>query len=328
MKNLDKLYREAPQLESPETLDNHILQQARSRKPRAAVRSRSKSRINSRWWLTGYAVSYLCIFGIGFGVLLQAGFFPVGGQSGGHTVGEQSDSDNFQQESVAASDLPAAANMKIEQPAPPPLNSSSDSSAATVESEEIGESRTADSLRRSPELNSELNIESRSEPEPGSEQKSSGFVNRSAVEAAKSRAVPLTENTAEGLSADTAAATISTAEIALQPQSSANVQPVPEIRTVTWLLNQSPTLYTVQISVDDSDTDLALLAQQLAVATELVQINDSATGWFLLHGSFSERQLAEEAMDVLFVQLQSTANAGDNVVPEIVRYADLHRLAK
>ena len=83
MKDLDKVYRDAPKFESPAALDQRILRVAetrsRSRQDQTeTVRLNSAARLNSRWRIAGLAVTATGMFAIGLGVLLQTGMINYG----------------------------------------------------------------------------------------------------------------------------------------------------------------------------------------------------------------------------------------------------------
>ena len=83
MKDLDKVYRDAPKFESPAALDQRILRVAetrsRSRQDQTeTVRLSSTVRLNSRWRIAGFAVTATGMFAIGLGVLLQTGMINYG----------------------------------------------------------------------------------------------------------------------------------------------------------------------------------------------------------------------------------------------------------
>ena len=80
MNELEKVYRDAPQFESPAGLDQKVLRAARSRAGLQASKDMQQpetGRLNSGWgsgWRkAAYALPVLCMFGIGLGVLLETG---------------------------------------------------------------------------------------------------------------------------------------------------------------------------------------------------------------------------------------------------------------
>lgn len=74
MNELEKIYRDAPEIDSPAGLDHRVLRAAKGRaianesekKPQAAP-------LKPGWRIGAYAVSTICMFGIGLGVLLETG---------------------------------------------------------------------------------------------------------------------------------------------------------------------------------------------------------------------------------------------------------------
>ena len=74
MNELEKIYRDAPEIDSPAGLDHRVLRAAKGRaianesekKPQAAP-------LKPGWRIGAYAASTICMFGIGLGVLLETG---------------------------------------------------------------------------------------------------------------------------------------------------------------------------------------------------------------------------------------------------------------
>jgi len=89
MKDLEKLYNDAPKFESPTALDQRILRVAESRqRVRAAEEQAEAVRLNPKWRVAAFAVSTVGVFAIGLGVLLESGM--VGNRGGDDPLADNS----------------------------------------------------------------------------------------------------------------------------------------------------------------------------------------------------------------------------------------------
>lgn len=336
MKKLDTLYRKAPHIESPSTLDDRVQQMARYRKPHPANAQpidaqspgvgSSASPLSARWRVAGYAVSFLCVFGIGLGVLLQAGFIP------GYYApsGELADVDTTAREPGKASNSPARESTRTASQSRQSEESITAADAATsakIASRTPVESSPVAPVREGPVK--ERLVKERVDANTASQNMSSLSIETSGDESRAGLAAQAESfSAADSDGADSIAA----------PQTSIAelTGALPVTRTGDWLRARPATQYTVQIAVGSAADSLVMIAGQLPLATELVQINDGTTGWVLLHGSFNDRQTAEKVLsDFAAITDLSSGSAeaanGAAVVaaqPAIIRYAELQSRLK
>lgn len=360
MTKLDKLYRKAPQLDSPAKLDDRVLRVARSRVPQTAASSSKKSQSTPHWRRVGYAVSYLCIFGIGFGVLLQAGFFPAGpnkessdvSSSASDTVSTSNivlrdENNNLQREGVVAERSVVATE---------------ESQMQTSESAQLVQVSPAESMDMDTTINTAredaASVESIAAADTTAAMSAPQVASGAVVEFSKS--LPQPESLTESLSPSVAisdrntvadaetefasvdsVAKINSANIQSRIQKDVNEQSLQSegfdksamtTRSIEWLLSQSPDRYTVKVASDNAANILTLLGNELSIATELVQITDGVNGWMLLHGSFSNRSSAEQIIPELFAAAYSAKSAVDAVDSyiklEVISFAALNQLLK
>ena len=309
MKDLDKLYREAPQVKSPKLLDEKVLQASRSAQPQHNTEPRG------RWWMAGHAVSYVCIFGVALGVLLQTGFFPNTAQHDetlrdAATSAESSASiANSRQISLAESDEPLSAADAFQ----PSRAAQSRSASAGVDSgsadnallEESSVSSTVSVLESQQGLTSD----------------------RADVATAKSQARVLPAEPAIEQSDSLSGVSSATGSTAMLAESFASKKIVNAgqvtSRSIEWLMNQSAELFTIRIATDQSVERLRSLASRVPVSTDLLQLQQESASWLLLHGVFTTRHQAEQALSDL--NLPQDIPGDVQSVPEVLLYGALQR---
>jgi len=347
MKDLEKAYRDAPKLESPPRLDRKIMQAAHARagqsegKIRPDLRADHKSpskQFNSRWWVAGYAVSYLCIFGIGFGVLWQSGFLggnPVEPEYDVVAIAPQSDEsvvtrDALNEETQIASQVQS-------------YDVSPSASAVSTEADVVAESFSVDSDAVGIPLSSD--IEAR--PQIAS-------VETARIESVEIR--PVAEQ--ESAQAHSAESFGITTEDAIVDELTGLNNSEPEISTLSksasvdqnearrkiridekpidgryaeslnWVRMQNPDNYTVQLGTAGDDSRLESIAAQIGVSTFLIPWNSGPKEWLLLHGSFTDRVLAKQVFVELLETLESLPQTSVEVVPQLVTFGEIQQRLK
>ena len=324
MKDLEQLHREAPQLETPASLDDSIMRAARSRLP---VKARAPS---SRWRVAGYAVSYLCVFGIGLGTLLKSGFIPI--DHGTYQPGDEVSTD--------LASVNETARKVIRQSVPESGSSAGNSSAGIA----------ADSQLVAPQQQSNSQLRAAADKlfiEEGSDAPMHGGITSDQVIVKSTETAELVEldeqdfalsNSAESsvresesetvgesirqkTVADSVASASSIAPSALAPSIRANR------RSGDWLLMQNAELYTIQIAQSDTADSLLVLAQQVSMTSELVELGTET--WVLMIGSFKNKDAATQAMNELLQSSPSLVVVNSGIItPQIVTFKDLQRRVK
>lgn len=378
MTELDKLYRNAPALETPSTLDDRLLRAAQSRVPQSVDNVLVESTRKTLWQGLGYAVSTLCVFGIGLGVLLQAGFFPAGGipeereiisTIGGpasNTVSNTVKSNQLTQNKSGV----AASSMSAEESLQPgsSIAAAADNLAvvddASVTISTFNEQPRTDAEAERPQLPSVAGNLSASVAERAVNGLVGGDVESAAdavviadtdtlsarvaessgaeINSGDSAVVTIPEvasvdiATADAVPNNSLTSDITSARSLQQNRTSAQTQSRQQVsaglsnRTIEWLRSQSAGSFTIRIAADETSDALLSLGSALSIATELVQISESA--WVLLHGNFNDRQDAEQLLPELFsiaYAADSAVDAVDSFIQlEVISYAQLQNLLK
>lgn len=344
MNDLKKAYRHAPKLESPPGLDRKIMQAAQLRvhqsegEIRADLQEDKKSRSNrsdSRWWVVANAVSYMCIFGVGLGVLWQSGMF------GGNTVEPDFDA------VASAPDVSGAAQgASVEETQIASRAQSHDdlSHSATVlaETDVVAESFSADTDAAGNPLSSGIDAA----PVVSSVESAriESVVENELAQSDLAESVRITsENASDSILASVAELPgikesepeISTlAKSAAVPNAEGNVdqnrvreRERTDSSSLNWVHLQNPNDYTVQLGLAGDGKRLASIAAQLRLSTVLIPWNSDTTDWLLLHGSFTDKALAEQAFIKLLEALESLPSPSVEIVPQLVTFGEIqHRL--
>ena len=304
MKDLDKLYREAPQVKSPVLLDEKILQASRSAQPQHNTEPRS------RWWIAGHAVSYVCIFGVALGVLLQTGFFPYAAQQ------DQTFSDADGSTEIAAE---TANRQQLNHAAPDEQLSAIDA----LQPSRAARSRSVPAVVDSELADNALLEESSVSSTVSVLESQQGLTSdRADVATAKSQARVLPAEPA--IEQRDRLSGISSA-IVIDSFKSEKIRNAGQVttRSIEWLMNQSAELFTIRIAADQSVERLRTLASRVPVSTDLLQMKQESVSWLLLHGVFTTRHQAEQALSDL--NLPQDIPGDVQSVPEVVLYGALQR---
>lgn len=323
MKDLDKLYREVPQIESPATLDDKVLRASRSRQALPHTQSRWS------WRIAGHAISYLCIFGIGLGVLLQTGFFSAA------TRHNQTSSDVAISPKVAAEDafMQPLESATVDQPLP------------AVEALQVPQSRSAPlrvdgsesvdiPLQKESSLLSAAPVDKRRQQLTTDRAEAASAKSQAALTAADAGAVIQRDSQTQYSATDDAVGNsmVNSLDHKLpqKKQEKTHEKSTQDnqltTRSTEWLMNQSPDLYTLRIASGESAERLRVFASRLSLKTDLVQIKHDATRWLLLHGVFATRHQGEQAMSELTQRSLLQDIPGDvQAIPEVVLYEALQR---
>jgi len=345
--DLKKAYRHAPKLESPPGLDRKIMQAAQLRahqsegEIRADLQEDKKSRSNrsdSRWWVVANAVSYMCIFGVGLGVLWQSGMF------GGNTV--EPDYDVV----ASAPDVSGAAQgASVEETQIASRVQSHDdlsqSATGLAETEVVAESFSADSDAAGNPLSS--GIETAPVVSSVESTRIESVVENELAQSDLAESVRITsENVSDSILSSVAElpgvkesepviSTLAKSAPILDAEGNVDQNRVRErertdsrhASSLNWVHLQNPDDYTVQLGVAGDDETLASIAAQLDLSTVLIPWNSDTTDWLLLHGNFTDKALAEQAFIELLEALESLPSPSVEIVPQLVTFGEIqHRL--
>ncbi len=332
MSELERLYREAPKLKSPAHLDKNILQSAQdAARVSTGLRVDEDKRQSLFSWKPGLALASLCTVGIGIGIAMHAGTRNSAPSAGNFDVVQLEPVASRREEaelSVAANqtlDLPEvagdAAMARLSEVTTPTM----ELSVAEVTDEAVAVMRESDTVT----LADQAAVLSRRDAKATDSDAMGGeLVEEILAERLSDREVSMQvprqmrkqSANAEGADALAARAIAQRESRSVQRKSATGQADVNR-----WLLVQNSTHYSIQIAVKNTESALDSVAEKFNHRTEKVIAAD--TQWVLLHGSFNQRQQAEEALIVIL----NDAEKDDSLIeiaPKIVRIGEMQNLLK
>ncbi len=361
MNDLKKVYRKAPTLKSPASLDHRVLRAAKARNRTHTLESQPKAeRLSPGWRRSAYAVSILCMFGIGLGVLLEAGM--VGNGLNGDLIIDSSPVASVETarsgdiESSVGLDSTSADAAQLEsqsQPVRDALLAETVAAVPLVAETMVAETRVADNM-----VVDAITADSDASGEVAVNVAPSALVDALADEQADDLADVQVDSPPK---TDSATARVLT-EPEIQPEARSSTavaglsqeksrpaaasvdrsnsnrtaarssagksvnKRATRIRSTEWLTEQNPNGYTVQLAPFGDKATLFLIADNLPVLTDQLRVDPES--WVLLYGSFTDQSSAEFAMIELIDSVARLPQVTALFDPKIVSFREISQRIK
>jgi len=309
MNELEKVYRDAPKVESPAGLDKRVLRAAESRSGSPASGNQVESvRMRSGWQIAAFAVSGICVFGIGLGVMLETGLIDT--RNSDHPAVNSSSVASVELERNGASSGVEAAGAPVDTKqlalrTQPQVEQGSNYTGDEVQMDEVEQLADAGSVSSAVAM----------EPMPAAD-----LTADSDAAGDVSAAVTSKVNTQPGVEASVASELAEPQSLQESGGSSAAT------RSPEWLSMQTQNDYTVLLTPARDSASLVLIADNIPVVTDQLRANSES--WLLLHGQFANRAMAQLALAKIIKSVAELPQVKVLVEPRIVSFREVRQLVE
>ena len=348
MNELEKVYRDAPKVESPAGLDKRVLRAAESRSGSPASGNQVESvRLRSGWQIAAFAVSGICVFGIGLGVMLETGLIDT--RNSDQPAGNSSSVASVELERNGASSGVEAAGPPVDTKqlalrTQPQVEQGSNYTGDEVQMDEVEQLADAGSVSSAvamepmpaadltadsdaagdvsaavtSKVNTQPGVEASVESElaePQSFQESGG--SSAATSQVQQKSGPATPSRGRAVSNFAAAP---------EPAAKSGKNRATRTRSPEWLSMQTQNDYTVLLTPARDSASLVLIADNIPVVTDQLRANSES--WLLLHGQFANRAMAQLALAKIIKSVAELPQVKVLVEPRIVSFREVRQLVE